>query len=125
MSQRNAASQSALSHVPTLAAQLNDHFEALRVKNYSEYTVRNRSVHIGFFVGWLRSRAVVDVRQISRHVLQDYQRHLFHYRKRDGEPLSFRSQHAYLVPVRMWFRWMTRQNRILRPQGPEPDSAGS
>lgn len=29
------------------------------------------------------------------------------------EPLSFRSQHARLVPLRMWFRWMTRQNHIL------------
>jgi integrase/recombinase XerD len=46
-------------------------------------------------------------------VLERYQRHLFHYRKADGEPLSFRSQHARLVPLRMWFRWMTRQNYIL------------
>jgi site-specific recombinase XerD len=38
---------------------------------------------------------------------------LFHYRKANGEPLSFRSQHARLVPLRVWFRWMTRQNHIL------------
>jgi integrase/recombinase XerD len=38
---------------------------------------------------------------------------LFHYRKKNGEPLSFRSQHACLVPLRVWFRWMTRQNHIL------------
>jgi integrase/recombinase XerD len=46
-------------------------------------------------------------------VLERYQRHLFHYRKKNGEPLSFRSQHSCLVPLRVWFRWMTRQNHIL------------
>ena len=46
-------------------------------------------------------------------MLERYQRHLFHYRKKNGEPLSFRSQHARLVPLRVWFRWMTRQNHIL------------
>ncbi len=29
------------------------------------------------------------------------------------QPLSFRTQHACLVPVRVWFRWMARQNYIL------------
>jgi len=33
--------------------------------------------------------------------------------QKDGEPLTFRSQHARLVPLRVWFRWMTRQNHIL------------
>ena len=32
-------------------------------------------------------------------MLERYQRHLFHYRKKNGEPLSFRSQHARLVPL--------------------------
>ena len=46
-------------------------------------------------------------------MLERYQRHLFFYRKKNGEPLTFRSQHARLVPLRVWFRWMTRQNHIL------------
>jgi integrase/recombinase XerD len=91
---------------------MHEHLNALRVKNYSEYTVRNRLVHIGFFIAWLKTREIAAPRQITRQVLEDYQRHLFQYRKRNGDPLSFRSQHAYLVPLRMWFRWMTRDNRI-------------
>ena len=46
-------------------------------------------------------------------MLERYQRYLFHYRKKNGEPMSFRSQHALLVAVRQWFRWMTRQNHIM------------
>ena len=91
---------------------MQDHLNALRVRNYSEYTVRNRQVHIGFFIAWLKQIQLVDPMQVTRSVLEDYQRHLFQYRKRNGDPLTFRSQHSYLVPIRMWFRWMTRDNRV-------------
>ena len=50
---------------------------------------------------------------MTRPVIERYQRYLFHYRKKNGQPLSFRSQHSRLSPLRMWFRWMTRQNHIL------------
>lgn len=38
---------------------------------------------------------------------------MYHYRKRNGDPLSFRSQHARLVPLRAWFKWLARNNHIL------------
>ena len=31
----------------------------------------------------------------------------------NGDPLSFRTQHARLVTIRVWFRWMARHNHIL------------
>jgi len=31
-------------------------------------------------------------------ILERYQRHLFYYRKADGEPLSTRSQHTRIIP---------------------------
>jgi integrase/recombinase XerD len=51
--------------------------------------------------------------EITRPVLERYQRYLFHYRKKNGEPMSFRTQHSRLVPLRMWFRWMTKRNHLL------------
>jgi hypothetical protein len=74
---------------------------------------RNREVHIGFFLQWCKERGLSEPVEVTRPVLERYQRHLFHYRKKNGEPLSFRSQHSRLVPLRVWFRWMTRQNHIL------------
>jgi integrase/recombinase XerD len=50
-----------------------------------------------------------------------YQRHLFYYRKKNGEPLTLRSQHSRLVPLRVWFKWMTRQNHILHNPASEID----
>lgn len=92
---------------------MRDHLHALAVQNYSTHTVRNRQVHIGFFIQWCKERGLSEPVEVTRPVLERYQRHLFHYRKKNGEPLSFRSQHSCLVPLRVWFRWMTRQNHIL------------
>jgi integrase/recombinase XerD len=89
------------------------HLQALAIQNYSEHTVRNRLVHIGYFVTWAQEHGLREPIEVTRPVLERYQRHLFYYRKKNGEPLSFRSQHARLVPLRVWFRWLTRQNHIL------------
>jgi integrase/recombinase XerD len=96
-----------------LAALMYDHLTALRVRDYSEHTVKNRQVHIGFFLAWCAERGLAEPTEVTRPVLERYQRYLFHYRKKNGEPLSFRSQHTRLVPLRVWFKWMTRQNFIL------------
>src|SRR6266481_824689 len=104
-----------------LEALLEEHLSALRVKNYSEYTVRNRRVHIGYFIAWAEERGLREPLEITRPVLERYQRHLFYYRKKNGEPLTFRSQHSRLVPLRVWFKWMTRQNHILHNPASEID----
>jgi len=96
-----------------LEVLMREHLKSLEVHNYSEYTVRGRAGHIAFFLAWLAERGITEPVEVTRPVLERYQRHLFHYRKANGEPLSFRSQHARLVPLRAWFRWMTRQNHIL------------
>ncbi len=100
---------------------MHEHLNALRVKNYSEWTVRNRKVHIGFFIEWAKERGLSEPLEVTRPVLERYQRHLFYYRKKNGEPLTFRSQHSRLVPLRVWFKWMTRQNHILHNPASEID----
>jgi integrase/recombinase XerD len=50
--------------------------------------------------------------QVSKQILDRYQRLLFYRRKSDGEPLSFRSQSQRLVAIRMWFRWLMQQDYI-------------
>jgi len=96
-----------------LAALLEKHLEDLRVRNYSEYTVKNRRVHIGYFLEWCAERGIAEPVEVTRPVLEAYQRHVFHYRKKNGEPLSFTGQHDRLVPLRVWFRWMARHHHIL------------
>ena len=80
-----------------LAALLNEHIAALRVRDYSENTIRNQHLHVRYFLEWCAERGLTEPVEVTRPVLERYQRHLFHQRKRNGEPLSFRSQHAKLV----------------------------
>jgi integrase/recombinase XerD len=96
-----------------LAALLEKHLEDLRIRNYSEYTVKNRRVHIRLFLDWCRGRGLTEPVEVTRTVLESYQRHIFYYRKKNGEPLGFTGQHSRLVPLRVWFRWMARQHYIL------------
>ena len=96
-----------------MEALLNEHLESLLVKQYSEKTVETRRTQLMFFVNWLRERGIEEPVDVTRPVLERYQRYMFHYRMKNGEPLSFRTQHGRLVPLRVWFRWMTRQNYIL------------
>lgn len=104
-----------------LEALMREHLRALQVQNYSEFTVKGRAGHIQFFLDWLKERGITEPVDVTRPVLERYQRHLFYSRKKNGQPLSFRSQHARLVPLRVWFRWMTRQNRILHNPASEID----
>lgn len=95
-----------------LEVLLEKHLDALGVKGYSEYTVRNRLVHIRFFLRWCTAAGISNAAQITPDVLESYQRSLFDCRKRNGQPLAMVSRHSLLVPLRVWFRWMARQNHI-------------
>lgn len=96
-----------------LAAFVMRYLEWLRVHNYAEPTLENREVYLGYFVAWCTERGLGRPQEITKPILERYQRALYHWRKRNGEPLSFRGQHARLVPIRGFFKWLTRQNYLL------------
>jgi integrase/recombinase XerD len=76
-------------------------------------SVEHRETHLRNFIAWCDERGVRRAQEVTRPVLERYQRYLFLYRKADGEALSGRSQHMRLVPIKMWFRWLVRNHRIL------------
>ena len=47
-----------------LAAMLEKHLEDLRVRNYSEYTIKGRRVHIGFFLVWCHERGLTAMQLV-------------------------------------------------------------
>jgi len=75
--------------------------------------------YIRDFIGWCDERSITHPAHVSRPVLERYQRWLYHYRKSDGGPLSIASQRAKLVPLRGWFKWLTRSGAI--PANPAAD----
>jgi integrase/recombinase XerD len=89
------------------------YIESLRVQNYSERTVENRISYLNALIIWCEERSLRQPREITKPILERYQKHLLHTKKRDGKPLSFRAQHARLIPVRQFFKWLCRQNLLL------------
>jgi len=87
--------------------------EWMQVTNYSDKTVENRQLYLRYFIVWAEDRGITRPNEVTKPILERYQRFLYHYRKKDGQPLSFRSQHSRLIPIRAWFKWLTRNNHIL------------
>lgn len=94
------------------AALLAEYLAWLKVRNYSEATGRNRAHYVGDFIKWAHERGLSRPSEVTKPVLESYQRWLFHYRKADGKPLSVPSQLQRLLPVRAWFKWLCRQNHL-------------
>ncbi len=84
----------------------------LGARGYSSATIHARRQALAALAAWLVDRGVTRPVQVTRPMLVRYQRYLFHYRKTDGEPLSFRSQNARLLPVRAFFKWAVRNDHI-------------
>jgi integrase/recombinase XerD len=96
-----------------LTRYMAEHFEWMRGAGYAEDTIRARRVAIRRFIGWADERGLDDPREITRPILERYQRHLFYYRKSDGTPMTIGSQLGCLAPLKTFFKWLARDNHIL------------
>src|SRR5580704_11459953 len=99
-----------------LAQRLDKYLQHLAVKGFSESTLRVRRVHMEMFLKWCRRNGISAPSRVTRTSLESYQRYLFQYRKKDGQPLAVASQHSRLAPLKVWFRWLTQREYI--PQDP-------
>jgi integrase/recombinase XerD len=87
--------------------------EWTEVKGYSKDTVKRRQSALRRFIHWCDARDIQRPHDVTKPMLERYQRHLYYYRKRDGQPLTYGSQHVILTPVKSFFKWLTRENHIL------------
>ncbi|MBK9237223.1 MAG: site-specific tyrosine recombinase XerC [Rhodoferax sp.] len=102
-----------------LTAALHRYIEHLGLRGYRPQGMRTAERYIRDFIGWADERGVTHPAQVSRQVIERYQRWLYHYRKKDGSPLSVAGQRCKLVPLRGYFRWLTRAGEI--PANPAAD----
>jgi integrase/recombinase XerD len=102
-----------------LTAAMRRYLDHLAVKGYTDYGRYNVERYLREFIAWADVRAVTHPQMVSRAVLERYQRSLVHYRKKDGNPLSAASQRSKLVPLRGFFKWLTRRGEI--PANPAAD----
>jgi integrase/recombinase XerD len=63
-------------------------------------------------VEFLAALDITEPQAVSFAALESYQRHLFHHKKANGAPLSFRTQAQRIIPVKAFFAWLAGHGRI-------------
>lgn len=104
-----------------LSAYLRAFLDWSASKNYTKATCTARDTSIRRFIAWCDERGLHAPTEITRPILERYQRHLFYTRKANGEPLSVVTQLTLLHPLRAWFKWLARQNHVLYNPAAELD----
>ena len=56
----------------------------LDAQNFSGDTVATHRATVGYFLDWCRERGLEEIAEITRPVLERYQRWLYQYRKKNG-----------------------------------------
>lgn len=87
--------------------------EWMRMRGLSVFTVHRRCYLLKNFALWCEHRGIARPQEITKPILERYQRYLYHYRSENGAPLSFRSQAHYLNAIQAYFRFLARHNLIL------------
>lgn len=87
--------------------------EWTQVAGLSRETARIRETSLTWFIRWAHERGIQHPGEVSRPVLQRYQRHLYLYRTARGKPLAQGSQLARMTPLVAFFKWLTREGHIL------------
>ncbi len=94
-------------------AYLQRYLEGIQLKNYSQETLKRHESNVRHFAVWCDERSIDSPKAVTKPILERYRKHLFYYRKRDGEPLSFRSQHVMMSGLKSFFKWLTEENYLL------------
>jgi integrase/recombinase XerD len=89
------------------------YLEWMRTRSFTEQTIEGRVKELRPFFEWCAARGLARPSELTRPMLERYQRHLFHYRKQNGRPLGFAVQRGRLYAVRGFFRYLVRHNLIL------------
>ncbi len=97
---------------PTLAAYQDEYLEWMKIRNRTEISIKDRRAELKVFFNWTEERGLIYPKQITRSILESYQRWIFHHRKKNGKPLGVSTQSKYVGAVKYYFAWLCR-HRVL------------
>jgi integrase/recombinase XerD len=104
-----------------LAAWVHAHLRWAEVSRLAPMSLVMRERGLARFVTWAHERGLRDPHELTRSVLEAYQRHLYLARsqRKGGQPLSLRTQQQLIGALRGWCKWLTRDGHI--PANPAAD----
>ncbi len=96
-----------------LSCVMSSYLEHLRVVNLTKQTIINHANQLYFFLEWCGERGLARATEVTRPMILQYQRHVFHFRRPEtGEPLGFVTQMKRVTSVMGMFKWATRTSLI-------------
>ncbi len=96
-----------------LALWQDAYLESLGARNYAAGTLTGRRDSLKVFFAWAAERDLQRASQITRPILESYQRWLWRSTKANGQRLGWSTQRNRLGTLKDFFRWLTRQDVIL------------
>ncbi len=92
---------------------LTEYLGWLAARNFSSHSVHHRRSGVIRFACWCAERGVNRPQEVTRAMVERYQRALVLARKVDGSPLAFHTQADLLLTVKGFFKWAARHNHVL------------
>ena len=86
---------------------------------YSPRSLITNNWALKFFITWCADYNLILPDQITKSALEDYQKWLFFYKKKNGESLKVTTQRNRLNAVQRFFKWLHREKII--PSNPAED----
>jgi len=96
-----------------LATWMDSYLESLAVRNYSPETIEGRRDELKTFNLWAHERTLTRAGEITRPILESYQRWLWRYERPNGKRLGISTQRMRISTLKDWFKWLVRQNVLL------------
>jgi integrase/recombinase XerD len=81
--------------------------------HHSSQTIEVRGRLLEYFFRWCDERGLINIEEISRSIVESYQRYLFKYRKANGEALVISSQTKRLTAVRAFYKYLSSKHYVV------------
>lgn len=103
----------------SVAAWLLRHLDALEVRHVSKASLHARKSQLAHFNAWCVEHGLDRPQDVSHAHVEAFQRYLFVYRRRDGQPLAASGQLNILSAVGAFFSWLVKHRHL--PSNPASD----
>jgi integrase/recombinase XerD len=102
-----------------VAAWILRHLDALAMRQMSKMSLHGRKSHLAHFNAWCVEHGIDQPKDVTHTHLEGFQRYLFRYRRRDGQPMTASGQCHILCAVNVFFSWMVKHRHL--PSNPASD----
>ena len=96
----------------TLASLIDQWQERLAQRNYSPRTLEAHKWALRAFLQWAEARDLRNPADITKPILEGFQRWLYHYRQDNGKPLAVGTQRSRLGAVQRFFAHLCKTNHL-------------